>query len=54
MCKTIPARKVFLVMKAEYKFHRKMFDKFTGKEKNREMKAPRGPKPTAFPKKKKD
>ena len=54
MCKTIPARKVFLVMKAEDKFHRKMFDKFTGKEKNREMKAPRGPKPTAFPKKKKD
>ena len=54
MCKTIPARKVFLVMKAEDKFHRKMFDKFTGKEKNREMKAPRGPKPTTFPKKKKD
>ena len=54
MGKTIPARKVCLVMKAEDKFHRKMFDKFTGKEKNREMEAPRGPKPTAFPKKKKD
>ncbi|MGN0233359.1 MAG: hypothetical protein ACI4B5_02925 [Bacteroidaceae bacterium] len=49
MCKAIPARKVYQAMKAEDIFHRKMINNFMGQEKNREMKSPRGPKPTRFP-----
>lgn len=35
MCKVIPARKVYLVMKAEDKFHRKMLRDFKPKGKDR-------------------
>lgn len=35
MCKVIPARKVFLVMRAEDKFHRRMLNNFNRQGRNR-------------------
>lgn len=35
MCKAIPARKVYLAMKAEDKFHRRMLDDFKRRDKGR-------------------
>lgn len=35
MCKVIPARKVFLVMRAEDKFHRRMINNFNRQGRNR-------------------
>lgn len=54
MCKTIPARKLYLAMKAEDRFHRKMINRFMDEEKKGKMKSPRGPQHGPNPRKGKD